>query len=53
MSHSDFDVVTGPATAQRRAPVPEHPKTSPDPATGTGAAPAAQPEPADEKSLAR
>ena len=53
MSHSDFDVVTGPSMAQRRAQVPEHPDTSSDPVTGTGAAPAAQPEPADEKSLAR
>jgi hypothetical protein len=53
MSHSDFDVVTGPSMAQRRAPVPEHPDTSSNHATGTSAAPAAQPEPADEKSLAR
>jgi hypothetical protein len=53
MSRSDFDVVTGPSMAQRRAPVPEQPDNSSDPASGTGAEPAAQPEPAGEKSLAR
>jgi len=56
MSHSDFDVVTGPSMAQRRAPAPEQSNRSSDPPSGTGAEPAPQPEPAnpaDEKSLAR
>jgi len=53
MSHSDFDVVTGPSMVQRRAPVPERPDRSSDPASGTGAEPAAQPGSADEKNLAR
>jgi hypothetical protein len=53
MSHSDFDVVTGPSMAQRRAPAPEQSDNSSDPASGTGAQPAPQPESADEKSLAR
>jgi hypothetical protein len=52
MSHSDFDVVTGPSMAQRRPPGPEQSNKSSDPASGTGDEPAAQPEPAD-KSLAR
>jgi hypothetical protein len=47
MSHSDFDVVTGPSMAQRRAPVPEQSNKSSDPE------PPAQPDPAGEKSLAR
>ena len=53
MSHSDFDVVTGPSMAQRRAQAPHQPDRSTDPASGTGAEQAAQPQPADEKSLAR
>jgi hypothetical protein len=53
MSHSDFDVVTGPSMARRRAPAPEQSNKSSDPASGTGAQPAAQPEAAEEKSLAR
>lgn len=53
MSHSDYDVVTGPSMTQRRVPLPEQSNKSSDPASGTGDAPAAQPEPADEKSLAR
>ena len=53
MSQTDFDVVTGPSMAQRRAPVPEQSNRSSDPAPGTGAEPAAQPAPAGEKSLAR
>jgi hypothetical protein len=53
MSHSDFDVVTGPSMAQRRAPAPEQSNKSSDPASGDGAEPSAQPEPADEKILAR
>ncbi len=40
MSHSDFDVVTGPSMAQRPAPVPQQPDNSSDPASGTGAEPA-------------
>jgi hypothetical protein len=52
MSQSDFDVVTGPSMAQRRAPVPERSNGSSDPVSGTGAEPPAQPEPADEKILA-
>jgi hypothetical protein len=52
MSHSDFDVVTGPSMAPRQAPLPEQSNKSPDPASGTGDEPAAQPEPAD-KNLAR
>jgi hypothetical protein len=51
MSQSDFDVVTGPSMAQRRAPVPEQSNKSSVPASG--AEQAAQPGPADEKSLAR
>jgi hypothetical protein len=53
MAHSDFDVVTGPSMAQRRAPAPEQSDRSSDLASGNGAEPAAQPKPADEKSLAR
>jgi hypothetical protein len=53
MSHSDFDVVTGPSMAQRRAPVSQQPDKSSDPASGNAAEPAAHPEPADDKSLAR
>ena len=56
MSHSDFDVVTGPSMAQRPAPVPEQPDKSSDAASGAGAEPTPQPEPAnpvDEKTLAR
>jgi hypothetical protein len=53
MSHSDFDVITGPSMVQRQAPVPEQPDRSSDPAPGNGAEPAAQPGSADEKSLAR
>jgi hypothetical protein len=53
MSHSDFDVVTGPSMVQRRAPTPRQFNKPSDPASGTGAEQAAQPEPADEKSLAR
>ena len=53
MSQTDFDVVTGPSMAQRRAPVPEQSKRSSDPASGTSGEPPAQPEPADEKILAR
>ncbi len=53
MSHNDFDVVTGPSMAQRRAPVPEQSDRSSNPASGIGAEPAAQPEPAVEKSLER
>ena len=48
MSHSDFDVVTGPSMAQRRAPAPEESNRSP----GADIEPSAQPEPADEKSVA-
>jgi len=57
MSH-DFDVITGPSMAQRRAPVPEQSNRSSNPTSGTstsgtsGELPA-QPEPADEKILAR
>lgn len=40
MSHSDFDVVTGPSMAQRRAPVPDQSNKSSDPASGTSAEPA-------------
>jgi hypothetical protein len=40
MSHSDFDVVTGPSMAQRQAPVPQQPDRSSDPAAATGAEPA-------------
>jgi hypothetical protein len=39
MSHSDFDVVTGPSMAQRRAPVPEQSNKSSDLASATGAEP--------------
>ena len=53
MSQTDFDVVTGPSMAQRRAPVPERSEGSSDPAYGTDAEPAPQPTPPDEKSLAR
>ena len=53
MSHSDFDVVTGPSMAQRRAPVPEQSNRSSDPAYDTGAEPPAQPAPPGEKILAR
>jgi hypothetical protein len=53
MSHSDFDVVTGPSMAQRQAPVPQQPNRSTDPASGNGAEPAVQPVSANEKSLAR
>jgi hypothetical protein len=53
MSHSDFDVVTGPSMAQRRAPLPEQPNKSSNPASGTSAEVRAQPNPAGEKSLAR
>jgi hypothetical protein len=53
MSHSDFDVVTGPSMAQRPTPAPEQSKRSSDLASGNGAEPATQPESADEKSLAR
>jgi len=53
MSQTDFDVVTGPSMAQRRAPVPEQSNRSSDPASGTGGEPSAQPAPADEKILAR
>jgi hypothetical protein len=53
MSQSDFDVVTGPSMAPRRTPVPEQSNRSLELASVTGAEPAAQPEPADEKSLAR
>lgn len=53
MSHSDFDVVTGPSMMQRRAPIPKQSNKSSDPASGKSAEPAAQPEPADDKSLAR
>ena len=40
MSRSDFDVVTGPSMAQRRAPVPEQSNKSSDSASGPGAEPA-------------
>jgi len=53
MSHSDFDVVTGPSMAQRRAPAPEQSDKSSDSASRPAAEPPAQPEAADEKSLAR
>lgn len=56
MSHSDFDVVTGPSMAQRRAPVTRQSNRSSDPASAAGPDTAAQPEPArsaDEDSLAR
>jgi hypothetical protein len=53
MSQTDFDVVTGPSMAQRRAPAPEQSEGSSDPAYGTGAERAPQPAPPDEKSLAR
>jgi hypothetical protein len=56
MFHSDFDVVTGPSMAQRRAPAPGQSNNSSGPASGAGAEPAPQPEPAnpaDEESLAR
>ena len=53
MSHSDFDVVTGPSMAQRRPPGPEQSNKFSDPASGPGAEPPPQPEPAGEKSLAR
>ena len=53
MSHSDFDVVTGPSMAQRRAPAPEQSDKSSDSASRPGGEPPAQPEAADEKSLAR
>ena len=49
MSHSDFDVVTGPSMAQRRAPVPEQSNRS----SGADAEPAAQPKAADESNVAR
>ena len=39
MSHSDFDVVTGPSMAQRPAPVLQQPDKPSDPASGTGAEP--------------
>jgi hypothetical protein len=52
MSHSDFDVVTGPSMAQRRPRGPKQSNKSSDLASDTGAQPAAQPEPAD-KILAR
>ena len=53
MSHSDFDVVTGPSMAPQRAPVPEPSNKSSDSASGPGAEPPVQQEPAGEKSLAR
>jgi hypothetical protein len=53
MSHRDFDVVTGPSMAQRRAPVTEQPNKSSDPASDISAEVRAQPNPAREKSLAR
>ena len=53
MSQTDFDVVTGPSMAQRRAPAPEQSNKSSDAASGTSAEPSAQPEPAGEKTLAR
>jgi hypothetical protein len=53
MSHSDFDVVTGPSMAQRRAPVAKQSNKSSDAASGPGAEPSAQQEPAGEKSFAR
>jgi hypothetical protein len=53
MSHSDFDVVTGPSMAQRRAPVPEQSSKSSDSPSTPGAESPPQPEPAGEKSLAR
>ena len=40
MSRSDFDVVTGPSMAQRRAPVPEQSNKSSDSASDPGAEPA-------------
>ena len=49
MSHSDFDVVTGPSMAQRRAPAPEKSNGS----SGANAGPAAQPKAADERNVAR
>ena len=36
MSHSDFDVVTGPSMVQRRAPVPKQSNKSSDAASGPG-----------------
>ena len=53
MSQTDFDVVTGLSMAQRRAPVPEQSNRSSAPASGTSGELPAQPEPADEKILAR
>ena len=52
MSH-DFDVITGPSMAQRRAPVPEQSNRSSNPTSGTSGELPAQPEPADEKILER
>ena len=49
MSHSDFDVVTGPSMAQRRAPALEKSNGF----SGADAEPAAQPKAADEKNVAR